>query len=106
MPEPVKGPWTSKPPIAHDGDGPHDGGMEARVARLESDMGHVKSDMAEVKVETRLHREGLTSFSKEVSAEFRAVRKEMQTDFRLLFGALIAVALGLAGIMAKGFGWL
>lgn len=27
-------------------------------------------------------------------------------DFRVLFGALIAVALGLAGLMAKGFHWL
>ncbi|GAA3682063.1 MAG: hypothetical protein ABF636_11435 [Acetobacter sp.] len=27
-------------------------------------------------------------------------------DFRVIFGALIAVALGLAGLMAKGFHWL
>jgi len=30
----------------------------------------------------------------------------MQTDFRLLFGAIIAVTLGLAALMAKGFHWL
>jgi hypothetical protein len=30
----------------------------------------------------------------------------MNTDFRVLFGALIAIAVGLAGIMAKGFHWL
>mgnify|MGYP000722284598 FL=1 len=28
------------------------------------------------------------------------------TDFRLIFGAIITVALGLAALMAKGFGWL
>lgn len=30
----------------------------------------------------------------------------MERDFRILFGALIAVTLGLAGLMARGFGWL
>ncbi|WP_347557157.1 hypothetical protein [Robbsia sp. KACC 23696] len=28
------------------------------------------------------------------------------TDFRILFGATIAVAVGLAGLMAKGFHWV
>ncbi len=62
--------------------------MEARIARLESDMSHVKSDISEIK------------------ADFREFRKDARTDFRLTFGALIAVALGLAGLMAKGFGWI
>jgi hypothetical protein len=30
----------------------------------------------------------------------------MRADFRLLLGALISVAVGLVGVMAKGFGWL
>ncbi len=30
----------------------------------------------------------------------------MERDFRLTFGALIALALGLATMMAKGFHWL
>jgi hypothetical protein len=34
------------------------------------------------------------------------IRDAARTDFRLLFGALIGVALGLAGLMARGFGWL
>ena len=33
-------------------------------------------------------------------------RKESRSDFRVLFGALIIVVLGLAALMAKGFGWL
>jgi hypothetical protein len=31
--------------------------------------------------------------------------KDAREDFRILFGALIVVALGLAGLMAKGFRW-
>lgn len=46
----------------------------------------------------------------ELKADVRELRRDVAgirtTDFRLLFGAIIAVALGLAGVMAKGFGWL
>lgn len=42
----------------------------------------------------------------DIKADVRGLRTDARTDFRLLFGSLIAVALGLAGLMAKGFGWL
>lgn len=63
-------------------------GMEARVAKLEAAVQHIQSDIGEIKTDVR------------------EMKRDARTDFRLLFGALIAVALGLAGIMAKGFGWL
>lgn len=68
----------------------NDGGgtVEARIARLESDVAHIQRDISEMKV------------------DIREVKRDQRSDFRLLFGALIAVALGLAGLMAKGFGWL
>jgi predicted nucleic acid-binding Zn-ribbon protein len=40
-----------------------------------------------------------------VDARFEEVRINARSDFHLLFGSLIASALGLAGMMAKGFGW-
>jgi chaperonin cofactor prefoldin len=40
-----------------------------------------------------------------VDARFEEVRIHARSDFHLLFGSLIASALGLAGMMAKGFGW-
>ena len=67
--------------------GPYDPGMEARVAKLESDVGHIQRDVSEIKIDVR------------------ELRKAFETDFRLLFGALITVAVTLAGIMAKGFHW-
>jgi hypothetical protein len=33
------------------------------------------------------------------------MRHRQDADVRLIFGALIALALGLAGMMAKGFHW-
>lgn len=77
-------------PVKRQHGGSNDGGgtVEARIARLESDVAHIQRDISEMKV------------------DIREVKRDQRSDFRLLFGALIAVALGLAGLLAKGFGWL
>ena len=69
-----------------DGGGTFDG-MEARVAKLEALSETISRDLGEMKT------------------DIRELRRDARTDFRTLFGALIAVALGLAGLMAKGFHW-
>ena len=74
--------------IAGGGGGGDNGGMEARIAKLEATMAHIESSMVEIK------------------ADLREMKRDARTDFRLHFGALIASTLGLAGLMAKGFGWL
>lgn len=77
--------------LATNGGGGDNGGMEARIAKLESSVEFMQRDIGEVKTDL-----------KEIRRDITSVRT---TDFRLLFGAIIAVAIGLAGIMAKGFGW-
>ncbi|MDP2358680.1 MAG: hypothetical protein Q8M31_21855 [Beijerinckiaceae bacterium] len=62
------------------------GRSSPRVPALESQP--TRADIAEVKEDGRDH------------------RKATDRGFRILFGALIVAALGLAGLMAKGFGWL
>lgn len=62
--------------------------MQARVAKLESDVEHIKNSL------------------KDIKDDVREIKRDARTDFRLLFGALITVALGLAAMMAKGFQWL
>jgi hypothetical protein len=74
--------------LATGGSGPHDPGMEARVAKLEAHIEHIQSDLTEIK------------------GDIRQIRNEARVDFRLLFAAIIFVALGLAGLMAKGFHWI
>ena len=59
-----------------------------RVARLEAAVEHIQSDTADIKM------------------DIREIKRDAKTDFRLLFGALITMAVGLAGLMAKGFNWL
>jgi len=70
------------------GERPDNGDMEARVAKLESSMEYVQRDLWEI------------------NTDIREMKRDAKTDFRLLFGAIIAVAIGLSGLMAKGFGWL
>lgn len=71
---------------------PNDGGMEARVAKLEAGMAHLERDVSELRTDVR-----------EIRNDISGIRT---TDFRLLFGAIIAVALGLAALMAHGFHWI
>lgn len=66
--------------------------MEARIAKLEVAVEHLQQDVKELKEDVRALR-----------LDIIGIRT---TDFRLTFGAIIFVALGLAGLMAKGFHWL
>ena len=66
--------------------------MESRISRLEAKVDHIQHDIQELKEEARALR-----------SEIIGIRT---TDFRLIFGGIITVALGLGGIMAKVFGWL
>lgn len=76
------------PPVDHQAGVGDDDAMEARVARLEASVSHIESDVSEIK------------------SDLREIRKEARTDFRIMFGALITATLGLAALMARGFGWL
>ncbi|EET3689555.1 hypothetical protein FI740_003172 [Escherichia coli] len=66
--------------------------LDSRVARMESDISYIKRDIEELK-----------SDLKDVRDDIDKIRT---TDFRLMFGALIATTLGLAGLMARGFHWI
>lgn len=99
--------------LAGGGEPPHDGGMEARVAKLEATAEYILRDVGEIKTDLKSTNAAVAAFAadvnrefKAVDGEFKAVRAEAKSDFQKLFGALIAVALGLAGIMAKGFHWI
>lgn len=72
------------------GNGNGNGGgddMLVRVAKLESDVEHIKTAL------------------KDIKDDVREIKRDARTDFRMLFGAIITVALGLAALMAKGFHW-
>ena len=80
------------PKVEGGGEPPYDDEMQARVTKLEAAVDYIQRDVKELREDVRTMR-----------GEIHSIRT---TDFRLVFGAIIAVALGLAGLMAKGFHWL
>jgi hypothetical protein len=69
--------------------------MESRVARLEASIEHIERDIAEIKNDGRAVRQVIDH-----------LRDRLDGDFRITWAGVIALGLGLAGLMAKGFGWL
>lgn len=79
-------------PLDGGGGGGDDSGMEPRVAKLEATAEFIQQDIKDLKEDVRSLRNDIAGIR--------------TTDFRIIFGAIITVALGLAGLMAKGFHWL
>lgn len=76
------------PPVAPTSNEEENSPMEARVTKLETAVEYISRDL------------------KEIKDEVREIKRDARVDFRLLFGAIIALGLGMAGLMAKGFHWL
>lgn len=69
--------------------------MEARIARLESDIAHMRSDIAELKTDFRSLRDRIDRLVESLAAA--------KMWALVLY---IALAGGLFGTLARGFGWL
>ena len=66
----------------------------------------LRTDLRELRNEMREELREIRSDMREMRGDMREMRRASTTDFRILFGALIAVAVGLAGTMARAFGWI
>jgi hypothetical protein len=76
--------------------------MEERVARLEAGVEPIGRDLGEIKNDARLTRQEIGVLRDRVDL----LRDRLEADFRITWVGIIASNLGLAGLMAKGFGWL
>ena len=90
--------------------------MEARVAVLEHIAASTKEAIVdlrdEMRQERRANHEQIDRLQRSTTDQFQRIQDQFQRvnqtadrDFRLLFGALIATAIGLSTMMAKGFHW-
>jgi uncharacterized coiled-coil protein SlyX len=94
--------------LAGDGGPPHDPGMEARVAVLEEIASAAKQATLELRNEARetnRRMDGLRDRMDGLRDRMDGLRDTGEANFRIMFGALITTALGLAALMAKGFHW-
>jgi D-arabinose 5-phosphate isomerase GutQ len=48
----------------------------------------------------------MKSLRDELRAEMKELRMQMRSDFHLLFGAIITLGIGQAGLLARAFGWI
>ena len=83
--------------------------MEARVARLKSDLAHVRSDIAEMKLDIRELRTRLVGIQADLSGlktELAGVRGAIEHSTRVSQLWTVTVAAALLGVMSRGFGWL
>lgn len=84
--------------VASGGGPPHDGGMEARVAKLEATVEYIQRDVSEIKSELKSINEALRVFGNDVNGEFRRVSgdvatvKERQTHTPTTLQMWVAVA--------------
>ena len=92
-------------------------GMEARIARLESDVAHIRTDIAEVKtdlrrLETKVDNVNQTLSGKvdnvnyTLSGKVDSLKDEVASAKIWALVLYIALAAGMFGTMARGFGWL
>ncbi|MES2127767.1 MAG: hypothetical protein V4463_10895 [Pseudomonadota bacterium] len=70
--------------------------IEERLARVEVHLEHLQEDVGELKADHRVN-------AQHTNQQILAIRT---TDFRILFGTIISVALGLTAVVAHGFHWI
>jgi uncharacterized coiled-coil protein SlyX len=80
--------------------------MEARIARLESDVAHIRSDVAELKTDLRSLRDKIDAKLDAVNARIDKLVDSLASAKVWALVLYIALAGGLFGTLARGFGWL
>ena len=68
------------------GGGDHTDGMEARLAKVEAAIEHIQTDIGDIRI------------------DIRDIRGKLDSQFKITWGGIIALGIGLTGVMAKGFG--
>jgi hypothetical protein len=69
--------------------------MEARIARLESDVGHLRGDVAEIKVDLR-----------SLTAKVESVKDSIAAAKIWALMLYVAFAAVMLSTLARGFGWI
>ena len=83
-----------------------DSDMEARIARLESDVAHLRFDMADVKNELRTLRDRVDALGADLNSKLAILKDEIHSAKIWALLLYFALAAGMYATMARGFGWL
>ena len=85
--------------------------MEARIARIESDVAHLRTDVAERSRPTSARcASGWTQRMDRLESKFDTKFESLETKFDRKFSWALSLGIasvaGILGAMARGFGWL
>ena len=83
-----------------------DSDMEARIARLESDVNHIRGDLSDVKSDVRALRDRIDALDLRLSAKIDALKDELHSAKVWALLLYFALAAGMYATMARGFGWI
>lgn len=93
------------------------GDVENRLGKVENRLGDVENRLVRVETGLEYLRDDMRVLQ-DMVAKLAARVDDMDTrhhndivnirvtDFRLMYGTMFGLAVGLAGMMAKGFGWI
>lgn len=90
--------------LENGGGGGNDGGMEARVAKLESDVSHIQADVGEVRSDLRSVSERLRSVEVDI-ASIKERLSHMPTTVQM-WVAVAAVTIPVGGVMVGILTWV
>jgi hypothetical protein len=80
--------------------------VEERIARLETHVEHLRSDVKEIKGDLKEVSSDIHRLDRKIDQKFDSL-KDSISNFRVWVLTLcIAMAAGLLGVIAKGFGWI
>jgi phage host-nuclease inhibitor protein Gam len=84
--------------------------MEARIARVESDVTHVLTHVADIKTDVRALRtrmdERIDRLETKFETKLDALEKKLDSRFVLALTLGVASVAGILGAMVRGFGWI
>ena len=84
--------------------------MEARIARLESDVSHLRTDVADIKIDLRSLRDKIEAMFTKLSEKIEGVEQRLNARFdsttRWALALYVALAAAMLGAMGRGFGWI
>lgn len=70
-------------------------GIESRLAKVEASTEHIESDIKEVRTDIR-----------ELRTDIKVLSQKSESNFRVLFGAIITACIGFLVVISRAFGWI
>ena len=80
--------------------------LDTRLARVEVTLESIGEDLNGLRTDFRDLRNDMNHLRDQSRNDMSHLRDQSRMDFRVLFGAMISLALGMAALMAKGFHWI